>query len=42
MPSNVRVAVRVRPLLEHERKQGHQQTQLKILQDESVISIAQP
>ena len=42
MPSNVRVAVRVRPLLAHEIKSGHSQTQLKILQDESVISIAQP
>jgi hypothetical protein len=40
MPSNIRVAVRIRPLLEHETKTGHRQTMLKVLQDESVISVA--
>lgn len=30
MPSNVRVAVRVRPMLEHEKQAGHKQSVLKI------------
>lgn len=30
MPSNVRVAVRVRPMLQHEREAGHKQTYLRV------------
>ena len=41
MPSNIRVAVRVRPLIEQEIKLGHRQTMLRIIPEESVISVAQ-
>ena len=39
MPSNVRVAVRVRPLLTHEKEKGHKQNLLKVDVDNNQISI---
>ena len=30
MPSNVRVAVRIRPILDHERKAGHNTNLLEV------------
>jgi len=39
MPSNIRVAVRVRPLLDNEVKSGHKQNLLKINHEESTISV---
>ena len=38
MPSNVRVAVRVRPLLPHELEKGHKQTVLKVNPAEKLIA----
>lgn len=41
MPSNVRVAVRVRPLLPHESEKGHKRNLLSVDTDSSTISIFQ-
>ena len=41
MPSNVRVAVRVRPLLPHESDKGHKRNLLNVDLDSSTISIFQ-
>jgi len=38
MPSNVRVAVRVRPLLQHEIQAGHHQNYLQVDSAASQIS----
>lgn len=37
MPSNVRVAIRVRPMLPHEQQAGHKQKNLKIDKDTNQI-----
>lgn len=42
MPSNVRVAVRVRPLLENEIQKGHLSHLLKVDDNKSQIVIEQP
>lgn len=42
MPSNVRVAVRVRPMLQHEQEKGHQSNLLEIDPNNNRISIYQP
>ncbi len=40
MPSNVRVAVRVRPMLDHEKEKGHKQTILQISSNQITINIS--
>lgn len=40
MPSNVRVAVRVRPMLDHERDKGHKQSILQISSNQITINIS--
>ena len=42
MPSNVRVAVRVRPLLPKEIEKGHRDNLLQINTDDNQISIMNP
>ena len=41
MPANVRVAIRVRPLLPHEVQKGHTQSILQIDDNENTVSVAQ-
>ena len=41
MPSNVRVAVRVRPMLDHEKEKGHKQTILQISNNQISINISE-
>lgn len=38
MPSNVRVAIRVRPLLPHEEAKGHKQSILNVNTQENLIA----
>ena len=39
MASNVRVAVRVRPLLDHEREAGHTQRILQVDSERNLVNI---
>jgi hypothetical protein len=39
MPSNVRVAVRVRPLIGHELEKGHKTNQMEVDSEKNEISI---
>ena len=42
MPSNVRVAVRIRPLLDHEKGKGHKQNLMEVNKENNQISLFQP